>query len=96
MGDVIANQPIVIDNGSGMIKAGFAGDASPKVKFYNYVGRPKHTRCMAGAVEGDLFIGEFYILIHYFVYLIFLFRIESPDVERFAGDQLSYGTWNCY
>jgi len=58
MGDVIANQPIVIDNGSGMIKAGFAGDASPKVKFYNYVGRPKHTRCMAGAVEGDLFIGS--------------------------------------
>ena len=58
MGDVIANQPIVIDNGSGMIKAGFAGDASPKVKFYNYVGRPKHTRCMAGAVEGDLFIGK--------------------------------------
>lgn len=57
MGDVIANQPVVIDNGSGMIKAGFAGDPSPKVKFFNYVGRPKHTRCMAGGVEGDVFIG---------------------------------------
>ena len=24
--DVIVNQPVVIDNGSGVIKAGFAGD----------------------------------------------------------------------
>ncbi|CAI4228584.1 unnamed protein product [Auanema sp. JU1783] len=55
--DVIANQPVVIDNGSGVIKAGFAGDQSPKVKFANYVGRPKHSRVMAGALEGDLFIG---------------------------------------
>uniref|UniRef100_A0AC34FZS7 Actin n=1 Tax=Panagrolaimus sp. ES5 TaxID=591445 RepID=A0AC34FZS7_9BILA len=57
MDDVITNQPVVIDNGSGMIKAGFAGDPSPKCKFYNYSGRPKHTRCMAGALEGDVFIG---------------------------------------
>uniref|UniRef100_A0A7E4URU8 Actin-related protein n=1 Tax=Panagrellus redivivus TaxID=6233 RepID=A0A7E4URU8_PANRE len=57
MEDVIANQPIVIDNGSGMIKAGFAGDAQPRTKFYNYSGRPKYTRCMAGALEGDVFIG---------------------------------------
>ncbi|CAJ0957425.1 unnamed protein product, partial [Mesorhabditis belari] len=55
--DLIANQPVVIDNGSGVIKAGFAGDPSPKVKFANFVGRPKHTRVMAGALEGDLFIG---------------------------------------
>ena len=55
--DVIANQPVVIDNGSGIIKAGFAGDQTPKCRFPNYVGRPKHTRVMAGALEGDLFIG---------------------------------------
>ncbi|KAF6022133.1 ACTR1A [Bugula neritina] len=55
--DVIANQPIVIDNGSGIIKAGFAGDTIPKHCFANYVGRPKHTRVMAGALEGDIFIG---------------------------------------
>ena len=60
MDDVITNQPVVIDNGSGMIKAGFAGDASPKCRFYNYTGRPKHTRCMAGALEGDVFIGNIY------------------------------------
>jgi centractin len=36
---LITNQPIVIDNGSGMIKAGFAGDPIPKINFPNYVGR---------------------------------------------------------
>lgn len=55
--DVIANQPIVIDNGSGVIKAGFAGDQIPKYHFPNFVGRPKHVRVMAGALEGDIFIG---------------------------------------
>ena len=42
--DVIANQPIVIDNGSGVLKAGFAGEDTPKLIFDNYVGRPKHQR----------------------------------------------------
>ncbi|KAA0704347.1 Beta-centractin Actin-related protein 1B [Triplophysa tibetana] len=55
--DIIANQPVVIDNGSGVIKAGFAGDQIPKYCFPNYVGRPKHVRVMAGALEGDMFIG---------------------------------------
>ncbi|CAB3984833.1 beta-centractin [Paramuricea clavata] len=56
--NVIANQPVVIDNGSGVIKAGFAGDQVPKCHFANYVGRPKHVRVMAGALEGDIFIGS--------------------------------------
>ncbi|TKR94167.1 hypothetical protein L596_008491 [Steinernema carpocapsae] len=55
--DVIANQPVVIDNGSGVIKAGFAGEQQPKCHFANLVGRPKYTRVMAGALEGDCFIG---------------------------------------
>lgn len=55
--EVMANQPVVIDNGSGSIKAGFAGDTTPKSVFANYVGRPKHRRVMAGALEGDAFIG---------------------------------------
>uniref|UniRef100_A0A1I8JQB6 Actin n=1 Tax=Macrostomum lignano TaxID=282301 RepID=A0A1I8JQB6_9PLAT len=53
--DVIANQPIVIDNGSGVIKAGFAGDQVPKYIFSNFIGRPKHVRVMAGGLEGDVF-----------------------------------------
>ena len=48
---LITNQPIVIDNGSGMIKAGFAGDPIPKINFPNYVGRPKHVRVMAGGLK---------------------------------------------
>lgn len=55
--DVIANQPVVIDNGSGLIKAGFAGDQIPKHHFPNFIGRPKHVRVMAGALEGDVFLG---------------------------------------
>lgn len=59
--EVIANQPVVIDNGSGMIKAGFAGDDDVKLVHPSFVGRPKHQRVMAGAVEGDageIFVGE--------------------------------------
>ena len=48
---------IVIDNGSGTIRAGFAGENTPKTYFPSYVGRPKHIRAMAGALEGDVFIG---------------------------------------
>ena len=33
--DVIVNQPVVIDNGSGVIKAGFAGDQVNKSKRKN-------------------------------------------------------------
>lgn len=55
--DVIVNQPVVIDNGSGVIKAGFAGDQIPKCRFPNYIGRPKHIRVMAGALEGEVFVG---------------------------------------
>jgi len=55
--EVVVNQPVVIDNGSGVIKAGFAGEHIPKCRFPNYVGRPKHIRVMAGALEGDIFLG---------------------------------------
>ena len=41
-----------------MVKAGFAGDHVPKHIFPNFVGRPKHVRVMAGALEGDVFLGE--------------------------------------
>ncbi|KAJ1928727.1 centractin- actin- protein of the dynactin complex [Tieghemiomyces parasiticus] len=56
--DVLTNQPVVIDNGSGVIKAGFAGEDKPKCFFSSLVGRPKHVRVLAGAVEGDYFIGR--------------------------------------
>ena len=51
------NAPVVLDNGSGTIRAGFAGEDLPKCYFPSFVGRPKHTRVLAGALEGDTFIG---------------------------------------
>ncbi|KAK6514932.1 Actin-like protein [Arthrobotrys conoides] len=56
--DSLLNQPVVIDNGSGTIKAGFAGEDTPKCFFSSFVGRPKHPRVLAGALEGDVFIGS--------------------------------------
>ncbi|KAK6588837.1 actin-like protein [Cryptosporidium xiaoi] len=56
--DVITSQPAIIDNGSGTIKCGFAGEEVPRVILNSYVGRPKYKRCMAGALEGDIFVGN--------------------------------------
>ncbi|VDP97079.1 unnamed protein product [Trichobilharzia regenti] len=35
-------QALVVDNGSGMCKAGFAGDDAPRAVFPSIVGRPRH------------------------------------------------------
>lgn len=58
MSETLHNAPIVLDNGSGTIRAGFAGEDLPKCYFPSFVGRPKHTRVLAGALEGDVFIGQ--------------------------------------
>ena len=39
---------VVIDNGSGMIKAGIAGDDAPRTYFPSIVGRPKMPGIMVG------------------------------------------------
>lgn len=41
MADYDGFQALVIDNGSGMIKAGFAGDDAPRGVFPTIVGRPR-------------------------------------------------------
>lgn len=41
MGDTDVDA-VVIDNGSGMCKAGFAGDDAPRAVFPTIVGRPRH------------------------------------------------------
>ena len=58
MAESLHNAPIVLDNGSGTIRAGFAGEDAPKCFFPSWVGRPKHLRVLAGALEGDVFIGQ--------------------------------------
>ena len=52
------NSPIVIDNGSGMCKAGIAGDDAPRSSFPSIVGRPKMPGVMMGLDSKELYIGE--------------------------------------
>jgi actin beta/gamma 1 len=49
---------IVVDNGSGMCKAGFAGDDAPRVVFPSIVGRPKHQGVMVGMGQKDSYVGD--------------------------------------
>jgi len=56
MDDEIA--ALVVDNGSGMVKAGFAGDDAPRAVFPSIVGRPKHTGVMVGMGQKDSYVGE--------------------------------------
>jgi actin beta/gamma 1 len=49
---------IVCDNGSGMVKAGFAGDDAPRAVFPSIVGRPKMPGIMVGMDQKDSYIGD--------------------------------------
>ena len=49
---------LVIDNGSGMCKAGFAGDEAPRAVFPCIVGRPRHKGVMVGMGAKDTYIGD--------------------------------------
>ena len=42
---------LVADNGSGMCKAGFAGDDAPRAVFPSIVGRPRHQVKSTGQVS---------------------------------------------
>ncbi|KAJ3293330.1 Actin, cytoplasmic 2 [Rhizoclosmatium sp. JEL0117] len=49
---------LVIDNGSGMCKAGFAGDDAPRAVFPAIVGRAKYQSQMVGMGQKDSYIGD--------------------------------------
>jgi actin beta/gamma 1 len=49
---------LVVDNGSGMCKAGFAGDDAPRSVFPSIVGRPKHPGIMVGMDQKDSYVGD--------------------------------------
>nr|BAJ13480.1 actin 3 [Guillardia theta] len=51
-------RPVVIDNGSGRIKAGFADDEAPRCVFPSVVGRPKQKGVMVGAGQRDCYVGD--------------------------------------
>jgi len=56
MGDEV--QALVVDNGSGMCKAGFAGDDAPRAVFPSIVGRPRHKGVMVGMGQKDSYVGD--------------------------------------
>jgi len=55
---VVEVQALVVDNGSGMCKAGFAGDDAPRAVFPSIVGRPKHPGIMVGMDQKDAYVGD--------------------------------------
>jgi len=58
MGEEEENAALVVDNGSGMVKAGFAGDDAPRAVFPSIVGRPRHTGVMVGMGQKDSYVGD--------------------------------------
>ncbi|KAL6268988.1 hypothetical protein ACE6H2_025899 [Prunus campanulata] len=58
MADAEDIRPLVCDNGTGMIKAGFAGDDAPRAVFPSIVGRPRHTGVMVGMGQKDAYVGD--------------------------------------
>mmetsp|Transcript_8852 Transcript_8852/g.29573 ORF Transcript_8852/g.29573 Transcript_8852/m.29573 type:complete len:403 (+) Transcript_8852:50-1258(+) len=51
-------RPVVIDNGTGRIKAGYADDEAPRVVFPNVIGRPKQKGVMVGAGQSNAYYGD--------------------------------------
>jgi len=51
-------QALVIDNGSGMCKAGIAGDDAPRAVFPSIVGRPRMPGIIVGTEQKEVYIGD--------------------------------------
>merc|ERR1712151_957321 len=50
------NAAVVVDGGSGMVKAGISGDDAPRSVFPSIVGRPKHPGIMVGMNHKDTYV----------------------------------------
>ena len=51
-------QVCVIDNGSGVVKAGFSGEDAPRAIFPSIIGRPKNPGVIIGVEAKDEYIGD--------------------------------------
>ncbi|GLC63628.1 hypothetical protein PLESTF_000057200 [Pleodorina starrii] len=49
---------IVCDNGSGVVKAGYAGEDAPRVMFASVTGRPRHSMAMVGMSAREIYVGD--------------------------------------
>lgn len=52
------NSPVIIDNGSGWIKVGVAGDDAPREVFQAIVGKPKTENLNYGPDVKQIYIGQ--------------------------------------
>lgn len=52
------NQPVVIDNGSAVVKAGFCGEEKPRCMEYSLIGDANYNKIMVGGLECDSFVGN--------------------------------------
>jgi actin-related protein len=50
--------PIVCDNGSGMVKAGFSGEDAPRSVFPSVIARPKTNQALLGGARREFFVGD--------------------------------------
>jgi len=57
MADEDKQAAVVVDNGTGQMKAGFSGDDAPKCVFPSVVGRPRHEGVMVGMGK-DALVGD--------------------------------------
>merc|ERR1712243_225684 len=57
MADDDKQAAVVVDNGTGQMKAGFSGDDAPKCVFPSVVGRPRHEGVMVGMGK-DALVGD--------------------------------------
>ena len=69
-------EAIVIDNGSGTIKAGFAGDDAPRTVFPSIVGRPRHQ------------VNFLYMYMDSFVFAKIYLHFINSIKAGFAGDDV--------
>ena len=51
-------QTVVIDNGSGVVKAGFSGEDAPRAIFPSIVGKPKNASVLIGVESKDEYLGD--------------------------------------
>jgi actin-related protein len=77
-------QGIVIDNGSGMIKAGIAGDDAPRAVFWSIVGREKKQTMIIGSGDKECYIGDG---IPHAVFQSIVGCPNSGDKDCYIGDE---------
>ena len=58
MADEDKQQSVVLDNGSGICKAGFSGDDKPKAVFPAVIGTPKNQQLIGSGGKETIFIGD--------------------------------------